>query len=116
MAVKVSNRPWSSIKESDYPDANSFCKACLIDLNPPGKDKVKDLCKLPVKEPNGTLNRNAVHAAAAALAGARTPLKVPSDKKKKAARRLIRIYLVDLKETPPESLYRIAGLPVPKRR
>ena len=116
MATKVSSRPWGSIKESDYPDAKSFCRACLIDLNPPGKEKTKSLCKLPIKEPNGTLNRNAVHAAAAALAGARGGVQAPSDKKKEAARRLIRIYLVDLKETPPESLYRIAGLPVPKRR
>ncbi len=106
--MPISNRPWGSISESDYKDANAFCAACLIDLNEPGEEKIKSKCKLPVKEPGGALNRNAVHAAAAALAGARTPLKVPPEEKRKAARKLIRLYH-EIGDEPPESLRRLAG-------
>jgi len=58
---------------------------------------------LPVKTPNGALNRNGVHAAAAALAGARSPLQAPPDQKAKAASALRRYYS-QLGETPPDSL------------
>jgi hypothetical protein len=63
---------------------------------------------LAVREPDGTLNRNGVHAAAAALAGARQSLQAPPDKKKAAARKLISLYR-EMDETAPESTYRIAG-------
>ena len=106
--AEFSNRPWGSISESDYRDADQFCAACLIDLNPPGKDKVKNLCKLPVKEPSGAYNRNGIHAAAAALAGARGGVQAPQEAKRKAARALIRLYR-QMDEEPPESLRRIAG-------
>ncbi len=52
------DRPWGSISQSDYRDADQFCAACLIDLNLSGKKKVKNLCKLPVKGPGGAYNRN----------------------------------------------------------
>lgn len=106
--MPFSNKPWGSISESDYEDAEAFCAACLIDLNPSGKEKIKSLCKLPVKEPNGTYNRNAIHAAAAALAGARGGVDAPPEAKRKAARKLIRLYR-EMNEEPPESLRRIAG-------
>ncbi len=105
--MPFSDRPWGSISESDYQDANTFCAACLIDLNPPGKDKVKSKCKLPIKEPSGAINRNAVHAAAAALAGARGGVQAPSEEKRKAARKLLRLYS-EMNEEPPESLRRLA--------
>jgi len=45
-------------------DASEYCSVCLIDLNPKGKPKVKDLCKLPVRsKPGGPYNRNALRAA-----------------------------------------------------
>jgi len=103
---KISNRPWGQISEKDYETAGAFCRACLIDLNP-GDDKVKSLCKLPVYEPDGTLNRNAVHAAAAALAGARGGVDAPPEAKKQAAKRLLRLY-EQLGETPPDSIVRLA--------
>jgi hypothetical protein len=106
--MAFSDRPWGSISESDYTDADQFCAACLIDLNPPGKEKVKANCKLPVKEPGGAYNRNAIHAAAAALAGARGGVQAPPEAKRKAARALIRLYR-QMDEEPPESLRRIAG-------
>jgi hypothetical protein len=49
------------------------------------------------------LNRNGVHAAAAALAGARSPLQAPPEQKAKAASALRRYY-AQLGETPPDSL------------
>jgi hypothetical protein len=104
----ISTKPWGSISESDYPDADAFCAACLIDLNPPGDAKTKDRCKLPVREPGGAVNRTAVHAAAAALAGARGGVDAPPAAKRQAARALIRLYR-QMDEEPPERIRRLAG-------
>lgn len=106
--AEFSDKPWSQFSESDYPDADSFCAASLIDLNPPGEGKVKALCKLPVREPGGSYNRNAIFAAAAALAGARGGVKAPPEAKRKAARALLRLYK-QMEAEPPESLRRLAG-------
>lgn len=108
--MEFSQKAWGPIKESDYETAEEFCAACLIDLNPPGKDKVKSLCKLPVKEPKrlgGKVNWNAVVAAAAALAGARGGVDAPKEDKVRAARKLLQYYKAAGKE-PPESLVEIA--------
>ena len=61
-------------------------------------------CKLPVKTPDGALNRNGVHAAAAALAGARGGLKGVSDDQRKKAGNALKRYYSQLDEDPPESL------------
>lgn len=106
--MPFSNRSWGKFDSTDYKDAESYCAACLIDLNPEGEKKVKDKCKLPVKEPNGTYNRNALIAAAAALAGARGGVDAPVEEKRKAARKLIRLYR-EANMTPPESLKKLAG-------
>ena len=105
---RVSNKPWSQFKESDY-TLEQWHRACLIHLHD-GKPTSKEQCKLPVREPDGTLNRNGVHAAAAALAGARGGVKAPPEAKRKAARALVRLYRRVLKEDPPESILRIAGM------
>jgi hypothetical protein len=105
--MPISNKPWSDVKESDYPNAGSYCAASLIDLNESGKSKAKGQCHLPVYEPGGALNRAGVHAAAAALAGARGGLKVPPAAKRAAARKLLRLY-GELKEEAPESIRRLA--------
>lgn len=106
MAERISNRPWSDFSESDY-DLEQWHRACLIHLHD-GEPTAKSQCKLPVREPDGTLNRNGVHAAAAALAGARSILKAPPEEKRRAARMLIRLYRL-MDEEPPESTKRIAG-------
>jgi len=107
--MPFSDKPWSSISESDYPDAGAFCDASLINLNDgPREQWTKQNCKLPVKEPGGAYNRNGIHAAAAALAGARGGVQAPPEAKRKAARALIRLYR-QMNEEPPESLRRIAG-------
>lgn len=101
----VSERPWSKFSEADY-SLEQWYEACLI--KPPKSEyTAKSQAKLPVKEPDGILNRNAVHAAAAALAGARGGVKATPDQKRKAARQLIRLYRI-LEEEPPESIKQLA--------
>lgn len=106
MAERVSNKPWGQIKESDY-DLDQWHRACLIHLHD-GPPTSKEQCKLPVREPDGTLNRNGVHAAAGALAGARGGVDAPLEQKRKAARKLISLYRI-LEEEPPESIRKLAG-------
>jgi hypothetical protein len=105
---EVSDRPWSEIKESDFADAAAFCRASLIDENT-GSEKTKALCKLPVYEPGGKLNRAAVHAAAAVLAGGRGGVSASAASKASAARKLRGLYR-RLKEEPPDSLKSMAEL------
>lgn len=99
--LHISEKPWGEISEADY-TLEQWHNACLIHLHS-GPPTSKSQCKLPVRTPSGALNRNGVHAAAAALAGARSPLKAPSEQKAKAAAALRRYYS-QLNEEPPESL------------
>lgn len=103
----ATNKPWSG-SASRFDDADAYCSSCLVDMNPSGKAKIKGNCHLPVKEPNGDLNSNGVHAAAAALAGARGGVKIPASEKKAAAKKLLGYYR-QLKQDPPESLKNIAS-------
>lgn len=107
MAEKVSNKPWGDIKESDY-DLEQWHRACLIHLHD-GPPTSKEQCKLPIREPDGTLNENGVIAAAIRIG----QTKAPRELIRKAARQLIDIYKNILKREPPESLYRYAGLKPP---
>lgn len=107
--MAVSNEPWSNFSDSDYADAGAFCDASLINLNQgPRREWTKANCKLRVYEPDGDLNRNGVHAAAAVLAGGRGGVQAPPEAKRSAARKLVSLYL-QLKEQPPDSLRRLAG-------
>src|SRR5262249_49238218 len=82
--MAVTDKAWEGARpRSDTPEAN--CASCLIDLNGKGEDKTQDNCKLPVKEPNGDINSNALGAAAAALAGGRGGVYAPAEAKRKAA-------------------------------
>jgi HK97 family phage major capsid protein len=105
--MAISDKPWSDFKESDY-SLEQWHAACLIHLHD-GEPTSKEQCKLPVREPDGTLNRNGVHAAAAALAGARGGVDAPEDEKRKAARALVRLYR-EMDEEPPESIRQLAGI------
>jgi hypothetical protein len=98
----ISEASWSNYTKADY-TLGQWHAACLIHTHD-GEVTSKSQCKLPVKTPDGTLNRNGVHAAAAALAGARGGLSgVSADQKKKAGNALKRYYS-QLDEEPPESL------------
>lgn len=106
--MAVSEKPWSSVSESDYADAGALCAASLINLNDgPRSDWTKGNCKLRVREPGGAVNRAGAHAAAAVLAGARGGVDAPPEAKRAAARALLSIYRNQLKEEPPESLVRL---------
>lgn len=81
--------------------------SCLIG---PSEDSTsKNDYKLPVKEPSGDVNSNAVHAAAAALAGGRGGVDAPTAAKEKAAKTLVGLYRNQLKEDPPDSILELAG-------
>lgn len=105
--ASVSDTPWSDFSASDYVDANSYCSACLVDLN--DGTKIKGNCYLPYKEPGGAINRNGAHAAAGVLAGARGGVQIPQSAKVDAAKKLVSVYANSLNEDPPESLQQLAG-------
>ena len=105
----ISEKPWSAYTKADY-TIEQWHSACLIHLHS-GPPTSKSECKLPVKTPGGALSRNGVHAAAAALAGARTPLQAPPEQKAKAARTL-RGYYSQLGEEPPPSLVKHSAFDV----
>jgi hypothetical protein len=97
----ISEKEWSAYTKADY-SIEQWHSACLIHQHE-GPPTSKGECKLPVKTPNGALNRNGVHAAAAALAGARGGVNASSEQKAAAARALVRYYS-QLDEEPPDSL------------
>jgi hypothetical protein len=104
--MPFSENSWSQFTAADYSLAQ-WHKACLIHLHD-GAPTSKDACKLPVMEPDGTYNRNAIHAAAGALAGARGGVQAAAAKKRASARKLVRLYR-EMGDEPPENLVRLAG-------
>lgn len=103
----VSEKPWSDYTKSDY-TLEQWHSACLIHIHQ-GAPTSKSECKLPVKTPGGALNRNGVHAAAAALAGARGGVQASSEQKASAKRAIARLYSL-LDETPPPSIKQFEDL------
>jgi hypothetical protein len=105
--MALSTKPWDG-SASRWPDAQSYCKCCLIDRSASGEEPTKDDCSLPVKEPNGDINVNALGPAAAALAGARGGLKHVSAADRKAAAKKLLSYYRQAQRDPPESLKNLA--------
>lgn len=103
--VRASDRPWSSYTESDY-TPEQYRRACLIDRGIGDPDS-KERYALPVREPSGTLNANGCHAAAGRINQVQG---VSPEKRKAGARKLVGLYRSELKEEPPESLLRMAGM------
>lgn len=105
--MAYTSKSWDG-SASRWPDAKSYCAACLIKREHSG-ELTKDDCSLPVKEPNGDVNVNALAAAAGALAGARGGLRgVSASDRKSAARALLRYYH-GAKMEPPDSLKKMAS-------
>lgn len=102
--AEVSNTPWSQFSQGDY-TPEQWARACLIDTGQ-GDPSSKDRYRLPVKEPGGALNRNAVHAAAGRINQVQG---VSPEKKKTAARKLAALYRSELGEDPPPALASMAG-------
>lgn len=85
----VTRKPWDG-SASRFTD-EQYLRSCLIDRG--GDAPPKERASLPVLEPNGDLNANALGAAAAALSGARGGLRgVSVEQKATAARKLMRYY------------------------
>src|SRR5207237_2180777 len=101
----VSEKPWSDYTSADY-TIEQWHAACLIHQHE-GAPTSKGQCKLPVKTPNGAVNRNGVQAAAAALAGARGGMNASPEEKATAAKALLRYYS-QLNMKPPPSLMSFA--------
>jgi len=99
--IKVDETPWSNYKESMY-SGEQWHNACLIH-NHSGTPTAKAQCKLPIKTPNGVVNRHGVYSAASVLAGGRGGVFATSAQKNSAARSLIHIY-GQMGVTPPPSL------------
>ncbi len=59
--MPFTDRPWDG-SASRWPDAAAYCKACLVDNNAAGAEKVKAECHFPVREPDGTYNVGALRA------------------------------------------------------
>lgn len=102
--IATSSASWdgsaSRFTDEQYERSTLFCR--------PGDAPIKERCSLPVLEPSGALNTNALGAAAAALAGARGGLSdVSRAQKAAAARKLIRYYNA-AKMEPPASLVALA--------
>ncbi len=98
----VSDASWDG-SASRFTDAQ-WRKSCVLDR---GKEAgmAKARYGLPVREPSGTLNRNGVHAAAQRFSS----VSASAEAKKKAAKRLVKLYRGPLKEDPPESLVQAAS-------
>ncbi len=107
-AKSVSDKPWEQFTAADY-TPEQWARACLIDTGE-GNTTAKSRYKLPVKEPDGAVNRAGAHAAAGALAGARGGIDATPDQKAAAAKALVKIYQSDLAEDPPGSLMKAAGM------
>lgn len=101
LGAAISEEPWSNFSASDY-TIEQWRRACLITM-PGGDPEAKSTYKLPVRTPSGAVSRAGVHAAAAALAGARGGVDAPASEKAKAARALRGLYR-QLGDTPPDSL------------
>lgn len=112
---ELSTRPWEPIDPSDYESAEAYCAACLIDMNEPGQPKVKEKCKLPIREPNGRLNRNALFAAQNSLVNPARMVKAPPEVRRAAARKLVRIMREHGIE-PAESLLEVADMAEPQKQ
>ncbi len=101
----MTNRPWDG-SASRFTIAQ-WRASCLIDTGV-GDPDAKQRYKLPVTEPDGTVNTNAMHSAVAVLAGGMGGVQAPSTAKKAAARKLVRLY-GQANETPPPSLKNLAS-------
>jgi hypothetical protein len=92
---------------SNYDTTESYCNACLINLNEgPPEDWTQANCKLPVRrqgDGSDTFVRQAVFAAAQRI----NQVDAPAAEIQSAARELIRAY-GEMDEEPPESLVNLA--------
>jgi HK97 family phage prohead protease len=97
----VTKKPWDG-SASRFTD-EQYQRSCLIDRG--GDDPVKERCSLPVKEPNGDVNANALGQAAARL----NQVASASPEQKASAARKLRRYYSQASMEPPPSLMAMAS-------
>lgn len=102
----VSDRSWGQFTQADYTPAQ-WQRACLVDRGE-GDPASKERYAVPVREPDGTLNRNGVHAAAGGH-GIGAVQGISDSARQAAARALMGLYKV-IGEDPPPSLMSMAGM------
>lgn len=95
----ISDKPWGDFSQADY-SIEQWRNACVVHPDKPSDNKGD--YKLPIKEPNGDLNRNAVHAAAGRVH------ELQGASKTQAAKAIMSAYRT-LKEDPPPALAELAG-------
>ncbi len=104
--MAISDKPWSNFTAADY-TPEQWRRACIVDTGE-GDPSSKSRYKVPILEPDGTLNRNGVHAAAGGHGiGAVTGI---SDQVRTAAAKKLMSAYGQLKEDPPPSLMDMAGM------
>lgn len=105
--VEVSNKAWSQFTQADY-TVDQWRRACLLDTGE-GDPDTKQRYKLPVREPGGDLNRNAVHAAAGGR-GIHAVEGISDELRRDTARKIVRLYRDELDEEPTDGLLDLAGM------
>lgn len=90
----VSDKSWDG-SPSRFTD-EEYHRSCLIHDHPDGEPS-KSGCKLPIREPNGDINKNGVHAAASRI----NQVDAPEEEKSKAKSQLKSAYK-QIGEDPPE--------------
>lgn len=107
MPSNFTSKPWDG-SANRWPDAASYADSSLINLNTGARSNwTKGNVKLPIREPSGEYNTNAIHSAAAALAGGRGGVDAPASAKKAAAKKLVSLY-GQMKEDVPPSIKNLA--------
>lgn len=107
--------PWDG-SASRWETAEDYCADCLIDLNPPGEEKVKGRCYLPYRHPGSSqINIRALRAMASGARGLPAVKGVPMDQIVKAANWIIRHWNGAFGKPAPASIYRLAGKRSPER-
>lgn len=99
--TRASNAPWDGSASRFTPE--QYKRSCLIDKGTGDPDD-KERYALPVLEPDGALNANAVVAAAGRIG----QVQVSPDKKQAAAKRLVSLYH-QIDKDPPPDLVKLAG-------
>ncbi len=101
---------------SNYDSTEAYCKSCLIDVTPSGKDKSQTYCKLPVKRPgsNKYADKGIIAASGGrGLSAAKKPADVDQAKwdsaVTKAAKTIVSAYK-DMNKEPPSSMMEMAGM------
>lgn len=79
-----------------------YTRSCVLDRG--GSAPPKQRCSLPIREPSGALNPDAVSSAAGRIG----QVDATPEQKRSAARRLLAAYR-ELKQSPPDSLVALAG-------